>query len=194
MGSRRSDGIAARPVPFSGGAFAARAARALTAFLLLGLVRPGIGLAQAPTDRSALRLDVTWAAASLSYARHASDAWFVGGGGGVGAGMMHALANPVDFPEQDRQGEAIHIEVFASWTPSPTFHTDLGLRTAYVIYGRADAVDAAGFVGPYVAPAIGTRRVKVGSRVQAGYIHSRHGSGMAIYVQPVVLRVVFPRQ
>jgi hypothetical protein len=194
VGRRRPAGDAALPVPFGRVAFAANAALMLTAFLLLGFGRPAMGFAQAPADRSAIRLDITWIAASLSYVRHGSDAWFFGGGGGFGAGMMRALATPVSFPGPDfRRGEVIHMEGFASWMPSPTFHMDLGVRTAYVVYGRDDAVDAAGFVGPYVAPVIGFRRVKVGSRLQAGYLYTRHGRGMAMYVQPVVLRVVFPR-
>jgi hypothetical protein len=186
----RRDGDAALPSPFGRVAFAANAALMLTAFLLIGFGRPTLVFAQAPTDRSAIRLDITWIAASLSYARHGSDAWFFGGGGGVGAGMMRAPVTPVSFPGPDlRRGEVIHLEGFASWVPSPTFR----IRTAYVVYGRDDAVDAAGFVGPYVAPAIGSRRVMVSSRLQAGYLYTRHGRGMAVYVQPVVLRVVFPR-
>jgi hypothetical protein len=169
-----------------------RTAAFFGALLLTAALAPAATSAQAPTDRNAVRLEISYLAAAISYSRRASDAWFFGGGAGLGIEVLQAAASPVRHSDPTiRHAEIVHVRGFASWTPSASFRTDIGMRVALMYYGR-DHVNSAGFAGPYVAPAVGTRRVKVSSRAQVGYLHSRHGSGLALLVQPVNFSVAFP--
>jgi hypothetical protein len=88
--------------------------------------------------------------------------------------------------------ELAQLAGFASWTPSPHFRTDIGVRASFIIYGDDD-FSGTSFVGAYLAPAVGWRRIKVGSRLQAGHVRVGGRDGVAVFFKPLVVSVTLPR-
>jgi hypothetical protein len=176
---------------------ALRGARAAlrAAFLLLPALLPVLpdrAAAQAPGDANAVRLDASYIAGAATYARRVSDDWWLGAGLGAGIDMVRALQSPVRARQHDiGYAEIIHMAGFASWVPSSALRVDLGMRTSAVLYGDSDFSGGV-FLGPYITPAVGVRRIKLAPRLQAGYFWIQRESGMALLVQPFVVNVIFP--
>jgi hypothetical protein len=148
---------------------------------------------QAPTDRRAIRLEASDLSGAVSYSARVAGAWFVGGGLGGGVDALRIVSGEDMFlgRAEDSYSEIAQLSAFASWTPSSYFRTDLGLRASVIIYGDAE-FSGTHFIGPYVAPAVGSRRIKIGPRLQAGLIRAGGVDGVAVFVKPLVVSVTLP--
>lgn len=164
----------------------------LAAGVLLGAALPATAVAQARADRNVVRLDASYLAGSLSYARRASDKVFVGGGFGLGVDIVRAPLVPDRLDRDDfSYAELVHLAGFSSFVPSTAFRADAGVRAAVILFGESDFSGFV-FVGPYVAPAVGFRRVKVGSRAQIGLVAYNRVRGLGIFVQPIFVSLALP--
>jgi hypothetical protein len=163
-------------------------------FVLLLALRPDPAFTQAPGDQRAVRLEASWLAGSATYSTRFADGWFAGGGLGGGIDALRLVSGrDLFFGRTDQDyTELAHLIGLASWTPSPHFRTDFGLRAAFIIYGDAD-FSGTHFVGPYVAPAVGWRRLKAGPRLQAGLVRVGGVDGVAVFFQPIVVSLTLPR-
>jgi hypothetical protein len=93
--------------------------------------------------------------------------------------------------EDQEYNELGHVSGFVSWTPSPWFRTDVGLRASFITYDDDD-FSGTSFVGPYVAPAVGWRVLKVRPRLQAGHVRVGGEDGVAVFFKPLVVGVTLP--
>jgi hypothetical protein len=161
--------------------------------LLLLASLPHAASPQAPGDARAIRLEASWLAGSVTYSMRLADGWFAGGGLGGGIDALRLVSSrDLFFGRTDQDyTELAHLIGFASWTPSPYFRTDVGLRAAVIIYGDAD-FSGTHFVGPYVAQAVGWRRLKAGPRLQAGLVRVGGVDGVAVFFQPIVVSLTLP--
>jgi hypothetical protein len=164
---------------------------AATLLLLASLADPAS--TQAPGDPRAVRLEASWLAGSVTYSTRLADGWFAGGGLGGGIDALRLVSDRDLFLGRTDQDytELAHLVGFASWTPSPHFRTDFGLRASVIIYGDAD-FSGTHFIGPYVAPAVGWRRLKAGPRLQAGLVRAGGVDGVAVFFKPIVVSLTLP--
>jgi hypothetical protein len=160
--------------------------------LCLLLALPPALAAQAPGDGRVLRLEASYLAGGVAYTGRVGGAWHAGSGLGGGVDILRVLSGREHFlGSSDAFAEYVQFSAFASWVPSTHLRTDLGLRASVILYGDAEP-SGTPFVGSYLAPAVGWRRVKVGSRLQAGLIQVRGADRVAVFFQPLVVSLSLP--
>ena len=107
-------------------------------------------------------------AGSLSYARFVGDRWLVGGGAGIGFSILTLSAVGGDHFSEGRMIELVPVFLFVRYQSGGAFQMDVGIRRSATAHAAFGSFGGATFIGGYVAPFIGDRRVKIGFRVLAG--------------------------
>ena len=168
---------------------------ALIAGALLALA-PAAAHAQqddAPAQhRNQLTLDVSYAGATFGYARRTAPDQLLGWELGAAGWWIAQEAFAGDhFDDGDLIGLA-HIDPFWRREYGDRFELDVGFRLAFALHsveaGDNGAVSL--FAGPYVAPMVGWRSVKLGPRVHAVFAwEGGDARGLGVVVDPVTARV-----
>ena len=105
----------------------------------------------------------------------------------------------------ETSAELVHVDVFARLEPPGRWQYDFGVKAAADIHSQAvhgqsgSEQDFGGFLGGYIAPMWGWRRLRVGPRLQAGVYwapdpSSRDGATthrFGIGVTPLTARLLF---
>jgi hypothetical protein len=167
---------------------------AVAAFMALWLLLalPVATSAQAPGDGRLIRLEASVLAGGVSYSVPVAGAWRVGGGLGAGVDGLRVVSGRAIFLGRDNAfSEIAQLSGFASWVPSGHLRADLGLRASVISFGDAE-FSGTHFVGTFIAPAAGLRRVKVGSRLQAGWVRAGGVDRVAVFFKPVVVSLSLP--
>ncbi len=151
-------------------------------------------------QRNELTLEASFVRGALGYARAVRP--------GLRAGFELGFGFPqldrTFVPEQDSLGspdfeEYLHIGAFLRIAPSAHVEVDVGMRASIADLYPCGGSDCwpAGFLGIYVQPMVGWRRLKLGVRFVGGRIFEADvgdpdGSSGVVAMNPLIARYTLP--
>ncbi len=155
-----------------------------------------LALLAAPVSAQELTIDATPVAGSIG--------WTAGSGWGIeiGAGpeQIRETLSPGSAATGDPDfNEYAHVALFRRVKPSARFEVDAGVRAGFAELFTCTASDCwpSRFLGAYVQPMVGWRRVKFGVRLTSGWIHEREEGQPAgwtgvVAMTPLLVRYTIP--
>jgi hypothetical protein len=160
---------------------------------------PGIGHAQTAAARSEVTVDASVFGGAAGYARRLTADLLLGAEFGLALPQLGVTLLPSDSRGRAGFEEYLHLALFARFQPLPRGDLDAGVRGGVADLYECTASDCwpASFVGAYLQPMLGGRRLKVGARVVAGYIGESMEGGpestsFTFAIVPLLLRVTVP--
>ena len=138
--------------------------------ILLALVWAGSAQAQ---QRNQTTVEASIMRGALGYARQVDARLYAG----VEIGFGFPQLDRTLVPEQNESGEPdfreyLHLGVVLRAVPSAHFEIDVGVRGSFADFWPCGASDCwpSPFIGGYVQPMVGWRRLKFGPRLTAGWV------------------------
>jgi hypothetical protein len=153
-------------------------------------------------QRSETTIEASLFSGTLGHAWHTAPRVLVGFEAGFGLPQMNLTFHPARNPVAGKPnfGEILHVGTFVRTKLSERFEIDAGVRGAAAGLWRCQVSDCWPelFYGGYVQPMIGWRRIKLGSRLTAGWITAgedgtSEGRTFIVSLTPLLVRGTLAR-
>lgn len=169
----------------------------LFGFLAVAVVAPSLAHAQ---KRQQFTLEASVFRGTVGYARAFAPAVHVGGEVGFGFPQIDYTLSPSRDPLTGDPSfeEYLHVALFVRQRLHARIWYDIGVRASMVDLWSCTVSDCwpAPFLGGYVQPMFGGRRLSIGPRIVAGWTaeaEHRGGSTFTIAVAPLNVRLMLGR-